>query len=290
LDFNPTFYSHPKSEDGFTLSHADEGIRAFWIEHGRRSRKIGEYFGKELGVPCVTNLWVPDGYKDAPVDRFSPRARLKDSLDAVFAEKIDPQYNRDAVESKVFGIGSESYVTGSHEFYMGYALQNGKTLCLDAGHFHPTEVVSNKISALFLYADTLLLHVSRPVRWDSDHVVIFDDELREIALEISRGDFWSRAAIALDFFDASVNRVAAWTIGMRNTQKALLYALLEPTALLKKYELEGDYTARLALLEELKAYPWSAVFDYYCEESGVPVREGWLADVKAYEKDVLSKR
>ncbi|NLB82382.1 MAG: L-rhamnose isomerase, partial [Clostridiaceae bacterium] len=255
LDFNGTFFSHPKSDDGFTLSHNDENIRNFWIEHGKRCRKIGEYFGKELGIPCVTNIWVPDGYKDIPVDRLSPRALLKDSLDKILEEKIDPKYNKDAVESKVFGKGSESYVECSHELYLSYALKNNFLLGLDSGHFHPTEVISNKISSVLLFADEILLHVSRPVRWDSDHVVIFDDELRAIAQELVRGDLLSRTNIALDFFDASINRVAAWVIGTRNTQKALLGALLEPTQKLKNIEQQGDYTSRLALLEELKMYP-----------------------------------
>lgn len=290
LDFNGTFFSHPKSDDGFTLSSADEDIRKFWIEHGKRCRKIGEYFGKELGIPCVTNIWIPDGYKDITVDKYAPRMRLKDSLDQILAEKIDPKYNIDAVESKVFGIGSESYVVGSHEFYMGYALQNKTLLCLDAGHFHPTEMISGKFTALFPFMDKILLHVSRPVRWDSDHVVIFDDELQAIMQEINRGNFYDRTCIALDFFDASINRVAAWTIGMRNTIKALIFAMLEPTEMLKKAEVEGDLTTRLAMLEELKSYPFSAVWDYYCLQNNVPVKDEWLSDVRKYEQDVLLKR
>ena len=290
LDFNGTFFSHPKSDDGFTLSSADEDIRKFWIEHGKRCRKIGEYFGKELGIPCVTNIWIPDGYKDITVDKYAPRMRLKDSLDQILAEKIDPKYNIDAVESKVFGIGSESYVVGSHEFYMGYALQNKTLLCLDAGHFHPTEMISGKFTALFPFMDKILLHVSRPVRWDSDHVVIFDDELQAIMQEINRGNFYDRTCIALDFFDASINRVAAWTIGMRNTIKALIFAMLEPTEMLKKAEAEGDLTTRLAMLEELKSYPFSAVWDYYCLQNNVPVKDEWLSDVRKYEQDVLLKR
>lgn len=290
LDFNGTFFSHPKSDDGFTLSSADEDIRKFWIEHGKRCRKIGEYFGKELGIPCVTNIWIPDGYKDITVDKYAPRMRLKDSLDQILAEKIDPKYNIDAVESKVFGIGSESYVVGSHEFYMGYALQNKTLLCLDAGHFHPTEMISGKFTALFPFMDKILLHVSRPVRWDSDHVVIFDDELQAIMQEINRGNFYDRTCIALDFFDASINRVAAWAIGMRNTIKALIFAMLEPTEMLKKAEVEGDLTTRLAMLEELKSYPFSAVWDYYCLQNNVPVKDEWLSDVRKYEQDVLLKR
>ena len=290
LDFNGSFFSHPLSSDGFTLSHSNDEIRNFWIEHAKRCRKIGEYFGRELGIPCVTNIWVPDGFKDITVDKLAPRVRLKDSLDQILAEKIDAKYNLDAVESKVFGIGSESYVVGSHEFYMGYAVKNNTLLCLDAGHFHPTEVISNKISSIFLYLDQLLLHVSRPVRWDSDHVVIFDDELQAIAQELVRGNFVGKTHIALDFFDASINRIAAWTIGIRNTQKSLLMAMLEPTDMLKKAELDGDYTTRLAMLEELKSYPYAAIWDYYCEKNNVPARADWLAEVKEYEENVLSGR
>ncbi|OQB14948.1 MAG: L-rhamnose isomerase [Firmicutes bacterium ADurb.Bin193] len=290
LDFNPTYFSHPLSDDGFTLSHSDEKIRQFWIDHGIACRNISEYFGKELGITSAMNIWVPDGYKDIPVDRYAPRVRLADSLDKILARKIDKKYHIDSVESKLFGIGSESYVVGSHEFYMGYAVKNKTALTFDTGHFHPTETVSNKISSLFLYINNMVLHVSRPVRWDSDHVVIFDDELQSIAQELVRGGFLDRTFIALDYFDASINRIAAWVIGARNTQKALLAALLEPTAKLKKAELDGDLTTRLALLEELKGYPYPAVWDYYCEKSSVPVREKWLIDVKKYEADVLSKR
>ncbi|WP_172251185.1 L-rhamnose isomerase [Saccharibacillus deserti] len=290
LDFNPTLFSHPKAEDGFTLSHADPEIRKFWIEHCKASRRIAETFGRELGQPCVTNHWMPDGYKDTPVDRWSPRARLRDSLDEIFADKIDETYNIDAVESKLFGIGSESYVVGSHEFYMGYALSRGKAVCLDAGHFHPTEVISSKLSSILMFTDQLLLHVSRPVRWDSDHVVTMDDELLEIARELVRGDLLPRTHIGLDFFDGSINHIAAWVIGVRSMQKALLRAMLEPTEQLKQIEIEQDYTSRLALVEEFKSYPFGAVWDYFCEQAGVPVREDWLARVKTHEKEVLSKR
>lgn len=290
LDFNPTCFSHDKSADGFTLSHTDEEIRNFWIEHCKRSRKIGAYFGEQLGQTCVTNVWVPDGFKDNPVDRKAPRERLKSALDEVFAEELNPAYNLDAVESKLFGLGSEAYVVGSHEFYMGYGITNNKLICLDAGHFHPTENISNKLSSLGLFADGILLHVSRPMRWDSDHVVIMDDELLEIARELVRGDLLKKTHIGLDFFDASINRVAAWVIGTRNTIKAVLRAMLEPVEALKKAEVAGDYTTRLALTEEFKSYPFGAVWDYYCEKSGVPVREEWLADVKKYEDDVLLKR
>ena len=290
LDFNPTCFSHEKAESGYTLSSADESIRSFWVEHCRRSRRVGEYFGKELGQKCVTNIWVPDGSKDIPVDRYSPRLRLKQSLDEIFAERLDPAANLDAVESKLFGIGSESYVVGSHEFYMGYAMKNGVAVCLDAGHFHPTEVISNKISSLLLFSNEMLLHVSRPVRWDSDHVVILDDELQEIAFEVVRNGLLPRIHIGLDFFYASINRVAAWVIGTRNMQKALLRALLEPTAQMKQLELDGDYTARLAYLEELKAMPWQAVWEEFCRRQNVPGGLGWLDEVRAYEKSILESR
>ena len=290
VDFNPTCYAHPKSDDGFTLSHHDEGIRQFWIDHCIAARKIAAFFGKELGTPTVTNVWIPDGFKDIPVDRNGYRLRLKDSLDKVFAEKIDPKYNLDAVECKLFGLGSESCVIGSHEFYMGYAVQNDKLLCLDAGHFHPTEVISDKISSTLAYVDEILLHVSRGVRWDSDHVVLLTDELRNIAEEIIRNEFENRVHIGLDFFDATINRVAAWVIGTRAMIKALMLALLEPTAKLKALELDGDYTSRLALLEEGKSMPFGAVWEYYCLKSGVTPGQDWLDEVKTYERDVLSKR
>lgn len=290
LDFNPTCFSHEKSADGFTLSHPDPQIRQFWIDHCKASRKIGAYFGQELGQTCVTNVWVPDGFKDIPVDRMGPRRRLKESLDEIFAEQLDPALHLDAVESKVFGIGSESYVVGSHEFYMGYGLQNNKLICLDAGHFHPTETISGKLSSLALFAEGILLHISRPVRWDSDHVVIMDDELLDIARELVRHDLLAKTHIGLDFFDASINRIAAWVIGMRNTLKALLRAMLEPTEMLRQAELAKDYTTRFALMEEFKSYPFGAVWDYYCARQGVPVREAWLDEVKAYEQEVLSVR
>ena len=290
MDFNPTCFGHPKADSGLTLSSYDDGIRAFWVEHCIACRKIGEAMGRALGNPCVTNIWIPDGLKDVPVDRMAPRELLRDSLDKVLAEPIDPQYNLDAVECKLFGIGSESYVVGSHEFYMGYAVKNDTLLCLDAGHFHPTEVISDKISAVLLYIRELLLHVSRGVRWDSDHVVILSDELRAIAEEIVRHDFLSRVHIGLDFFDASINRIAAWTTGTRAMLKALLLALLEPFETLRRLERDGDYTARLALLEELKSLPFGAVWDYYCLQQAVPVGADWINEVKRYEKDVLSQR
>ncbi|SFL86885.1 L-rhamnose isomerase [Gracilibacillus orientalis] len=290
LDFNPTLFSHPKAADGLTLAHPDKEIRDFWIEHCIKSRKIGEYFGKELGQPALTNIWIPDGYKDIPSDRLTPRKRLKESLDEIFAADVDESLNIDAVESKLFGIGSEAYVVGSHEFYMGYALKNNKLCLLDSGHYHPTEVVSNKISAMLLFSDRLALHVSRPVRWDSDHVIILDDELREIGLEIVRNDALDKVMIGLDFFDASINRVAAWTIGTRNMIKSLLYALLLPNDHLKQLQETGNFTDRLALFEEFKTYPFGAIWDYYCEQMGVPAQEKWLEEVKDYEKKVLSKR
>ncbi len=290
MDFNGTFFSHPKAESGFTLSSADEGVRKFWVEHGIVCRNIGAAMGKELGTPCVTNLWIPDGSKDIPVDRKGPRERLKKSLDEIFAKKMDRSRLLDAVESKLFGIGSESYVVGSHEFYLGYAIEKKTLLCLDTGHFHPTEVVSDKLSSVLTFLDEILLHVSRGVRWDSDHVVILSDELRAIAQEIVRGDYLHRVHIGLDFFDASINRIAAWVIGTRCMIKALLFALLEPGQKLRKTELDGDYTARLALLEESKTLPFGAVWDYYCSQKDVPVGEQWLDDVRRYEAKVTSLR
>jgi L-rhamnose isomerase len=290
MDFNPTYFSHKHAADGFTLSHADAGIRRFWIEHGIACRRIGAEIGRQLGTPTVTNFWIPDGYKDIPVDRCAPRERLIDSLDKIFAEKIDPKIHLDAVESKLFGIGAESYTVGSHEFYLGYAVSRQKLLCLDSGHFHPTETISDKISSVLMFCPRLLLHVSRPVRWDSDHVVILDDELQAIAKELIRSGKIDRVHIGLDFFDASINRVAAWVIGTRNMLKALLIALLEPFDELKKLELSMDYTKRLALLEELKSLPWSAVWDYYCTRKAVPAGASWIDAVKQYEKTVLSAR
>ncbi|MBC6309893.1 L-rhamnose isomerase [Listeria sp. FSL L7-1582] len=290
LDFNPTFFSHPNSEDGFTLSHPDKKIRDFWIEHGKRARKVAAYFGEELGQTSVNNFWVPDGYKDNPIDRLAPRKRLMESLDTIFAEELDRKYTLDAVESKLFGLGAEAYTVGSHEFYMGYGITRNKLICMDAGHFHPTEVISNKLSSLSLFSEGILLHVSRPVRWDSDHVVIMDDELQEIGRELVRNDLLGKTHIGLDFFDATINRVAAWVIGTRNTLKSLLKAMLEPTEYLRKIELDGDYTSRLALTEELKDFPFAAVWDHYCETQNVPVREAWLKEVKEYEEKVLVKR
>jgi len=290
VDFNPSYFAHPKAADGFTLSHRDDGIRKFWIEHGKCSRRIAAAFAQKLGTPCVNNVWIPDGYKDTPVDRKAPRERLEKSLDAVFDEKIDPKLCLDAIEGKLFGIGSESYVVGSHEFYLGYAIRKNKLVCLDAGHYHPTEQMGDKISAVFTSLKEILLHVSRGVRWDSDHVVTLTDDLQQIATELVRGDYLARTHIGLDYFDASINRIAAWVIGTRNMLKALLIALLEPTAKLREIENAGDYTARLALLEEAKMQPAGAVWGYYCHQSGVPSGAKWLDDVRAYEKSTLSKR
>jgi L-rhamnose isomerase len=290
IDFNPTCFSHPLADDGFTLASYDAGVRQFWIEHCIACRQIGKHFGRELGTPCVTNIWIPDGFKDTPVDRKTPRRLLKESLDAVLAEPIDARYNLDAVESKLFGIGSESYVVGSHEFYLGYAIQNGVLLCLDSGHFHPTEVISDKISSVLTFLDEILLHVSRGVRWDSDHVVILSDELQAIAQEIVRGEFLDRVHIGLDYFDASINRVAAWVIGTRNALRALLMALLEPLDRMRELEVAGDYSVRLALLEELKGMPFGAVWDYYCMTQSVPVGIGFVDEIRAYEQQVLSHR
>jgi len=290
LDFNPSCFSHPLSADGFTLSHPDKSVRQFWIDHCKASRRISASFGEQLGMPSVMNIWVPDGMKDITVDRLAPRQRLLSALDDVIAEKLNPQHHIDAVESKLFGIGAESYTVGSNEFYLGYAVSRQTALCLDAGHFHPTEVISDKISAAMLYVPRLLLHVSRPVRWDSDHVVLLDDETQAIASEIVRHQLSDRVHIGLDFFDASINRIAAWVIGTRNTQKALLRALLEPTERLRQAESSGDYTTRLALLEEQKSLPWQAVWEAWCLRHDVPADASWLGDVRHYEQQILSQR
>lgn len=290
LDFNPSCFSHPMSADGFTLSSANPAVRQFWIEHCQASRRVSASFGKALNTPSVMNIWIPDGMKDLTVDRLAPRQRLMSALDEVISEKLDAHHHIDAVESKLFGIGSESYTVGSNEFYLGYAASRQTALCLDAGHFHPTEVISDKISSAMLFVPRLLLHVSRPVRWDSDHVVLLDDETQAIANEIVRHDLFDRVHIGLDFFDASINRIAAWVIGTRNMKKALLRALLEPTDMLKKLETGGDYTARLALLEEQKCLPWQAVWDMYCLRHDVPVGGQWLDNVRHYEKTELAKR
>ncbi len=290
IDFNPTCFGHPLAESGFTLANYDEGVRQFWIEHCIASRKIGEYFGRELGTPCVTNIWIPDGFKDTPVDRATPRRLLRESLDQIFAVPIVRQHNLDAVESKLFGLGSESYVVGSHEFYLGYALTNDVLLCLDSGHFHPTESVADKLSSVLMYVNEVLLHISRGVRWDSDHVVTLSDETQAMLQEVVRNNVLDRVHIGLDFFDASINRVAAWTIGARNVQRAALLALLEPIEQLRELERAGDYTARLLLLEEGKGMPWGAVWDQFCLQHDVPVGTQLLNEIRAYETEELATR
>jgi L-rhamnose isomerase len=290
LDFNQTYFAHPKAASGLTLSHPDKGIRQFWIDHGIRSREIGAAFGKALGKTCLTNLWIPDGMKDTPADRKAPRERLVEALDAVFAPKIDPKLNVDSVEPKLFGIGSECYVVGSHEFYLGYAISRKKLLCLDAGHYHPTEGIADKISSVLMYLPEIALHVSRGVRWDSDHVVTLTDDLQAIAQELVWGDYLERTRIGLDYFDASINRIAAWVIGARCMVKALLMAMVAPIQKIRKAEADGDFTSRLALQEEMKTLPVGPVWDYHCMTAGAPVGEAWIAEVKQYEKDVLSKR
>jgi len=289
LDFNPTFFSHPKATDGFTLSHRDKGIREFWIEHGIACRKIGAAMGKALRRPCVTNVWIPDGYKDLPADRKTPRERLLESLDDIFKETISPKLNLDSVEPKLFGIGSESYVVGSHEFYLGYAVSRNKLLTLDSGHYHPMESIADKISSVLQFLPEILLHVSRGVRWDSDHVVTLTDDLQAIAREIVANGYLQRVHIGLDYFDASINRVAAWVIGSRNMLRALLIALLEPPAIRQAEEAE-DHTARLALQEEAKALPFGAIWDAYCERKSVPIGETWLEEIREYERRILSGR
>lgn len=288
LDFNPTFFSHPRAEDGFTLSHANRSVRKFWIEHGKRSREIGAAMGRALGSPSVTNVWVPDGFKDTPADRVSPRKRLAESLDEIFETKL--RGTVDAVEPKLFGIGSESYVVGSAEFYLGYAVSRQKLLCLDAGHFHPTEGIADKISSVLQFVPELLLHVSRGVRWDSDHVVVLNDDLYAIAREVVAGGFLKRVRLGLDYFDASINRVAAWVIGTRALQRALLAALLEPSKALQDAELSGDFTSRLALQEELKVLPSGDVWEEFCRRQNVPVGLEWIAEVRAYEESTLVLR
>lgn len=289
MDFNPTFFSHPKAS-GFTLSSPDDEIRTFWINHGKACIKIAEYMATELNQPCVMNIWIPDGLKDVPADRLGPRARYKDSLDQILSLDYDRSKVYVALESKVFGIGMESYTVGSSEFCLNYAANNGILSLMDNGHYHPTEVVSDKLSAMLLFNEKVALHVTRPVRWDSDHVVLFDDETREIAKEIVRNNALDRVFIALDFFDASINRISAWVVGMRNMQKALLYALLTPNEMLKELQDNGDFTKLMVYQEELKLYPFGDVWNYFCEKNGVPVAEDWFVEVKNYENEVLSKR
>ena len=290
LDFNPTFLSHPRMDGNFSLASGDKATRDFWIEHGKRCREIGEEFGKRLGQTCVVNYWMPDGYKDIPADRRILRERMASSLDEIFKAPLDERCVRESVESKLFGLGLESYTVASHEFSMGYAITRHKVYCLDAGHFHPTEQISDKISAILQYTDKILLHLSRGVRWDSDHVVVWDDELQRIMDTVLHDGFENNVYIGQDYFDASINRIACWVIAMRNTRKALLKAALDPMEPIRKAELAGDYTTRLALLEETKSLPFAAVWDYYCMKNEKPVGQEWLAQVKNYEKEVLSKR
>lgn len=289
LDFNPTCFSHPNSAQNLTLSHPDSAIRKFWIDHCIASRRVSEYIGEQLESPAIMNIWVPDGYKDTPAERLEPRKRLISSLDAILSA-MDGRHHKVAVEGKLFGIGAESCTVGTNEFYMAYAATRKTLLCLDAGHFHPTENVADKISTCLCFLDEVLLHVSRPVRWDSDHVVLFDDATVAIAQEIVRSNALNKVNIGLDFFDASINRVAAWVIGTRNFRKALLFAMLEPREALKKAEGRFDYTTRLALMEEAKSLPWPAVWEYYCTTKNVPVGSEWLSAIRGYEADVLSKR
>ncbi|MCC8109399.1 MAG: L-rhamnose isomerase [Planctomycetes bacterium] len=290
LDFNPTFFSHPKAGDTLTLSHPDAGIRRFWIDHARACRRIAASFGKELGTPALNNIWVPDGYKNIPADRLGPRLRLKASLDEIYSEKLDKTHLYDSVESKLFGIGVEAYTVGSHEFYMNYAAYSDVLYLLDLGHFHPTESVADKLSAVLAFSPMAALHVSRPIRWDSDHVIILDDELKELAKEIVRTNALDKVLLGLDFFDASINRVGAWVTGMRNMQKAFLHGLLMPHEQYRKLQDEGRFGELMALSEDLRLYPLGDIWDHYCETKGVPVREKWFADVQAYERDTLSKR
>ncbi|MBX3744249.1 MAG: L-rhamnose isomerase [Verrucomicrobiae bacterium] len=290
LDFNPTFFGHPRVERGWTLTHPDAGIREFWVEHGRRCRAIGEAFGRALGTPCLTNLWIPDGMKDTPADRRGPRERLRESLEAIYREPCDPRWNEDSVEPKLFGIGSESYTAGSHEFYLGYAASRGLLLTLDSGHYHPTEGIADKISAVLCHLPRLALHVSRGVRWDSDHVVTLTDDLQAIAQEVVWGGYLDRVRLGLDYFDASINRVAAWVIGSRSLLKALLLALLSPVEAMREAERAGDYGRRLALLEEARLLPAGAVWSRHCEVSGVPDDFAWWERVREYERGELSRR
>ncbi|MGL5722588.1 MAG: L-rhamnose isomerase [Brevinema sp.] len=290
LDFNPTLFSHELTKDGFSLSHPSREIRDYWIKHCQASRKIGQYFAQQFNTDTVTNIWIPDGMKDIPYDRKMYRTLLEDSLDQVLAQPSSTPLHWDCVESKLFGIGSESYVVGSHEFYLCYTMKKQMALCLDMGHFHPTENIADKISAISLFLPRTLLHVSRPVRWDSDHVVILSDEFKEVFTQISRNNLWDSVSVGLDFFDASINRIVAWTVGLRNVQKAVLLALLEPFELLKDIEKQGNYGMRLALTEELKTLPFSAIWDYYCDLNNTPIRDKWIASVDSYEKKVQQQR
>jgi L-rhamnose isomerase len=290
LDFNCTCFSHEKSADGFTLSHRDPAIREFWIDHIIRCRKIAEEIGRQLGSKCIHNIWIPDGSKDLTIDRSLYRQNLKESLDKIFEYKTNDNYMLDSIECKLFGIGSESFVVGSHEFYMGYGIANNKMITLDSGHFHPTEVISDKISSLLLFATEIMLHVSRGVRWDSDHVVILNDELLALSQEIIRAGALDRVHVGLDYFDASINRIGAYVIGTRATQKAFLQALLEPIIQLRTFEAKGQNFERLALLEEAKSLPWAAVYDKYCVNKHIATGEAYITEIQQYEKEVTSKR
>lgn len=290
LDFNATCFNHPLAASGFTLSHRDKEVRKFWVEHVKRSRRISAGMGRELRSPCIHNLWIPDGSKDTPFDRWTHRALLKESLDEIYETDYSPTQMKDALESKLFGIGSESYVVGSHEFYLGYAQAKGKIVCLDLGHFHPTESVADKISALLQIHQELLLHLSRPVRWDSDHVVILNEDLLGVFQEIIRGQALDRVHLALDYFDASLNRVGAWVIGARAVLKALLIALLEPSDWIRDLEDRGDLFGRLALFEESKALPWGPVWDLFCLRCGVTAGTEWMDEIRRYEEGVLARR
>ncbi len=290
LDFNPTCFSHPYANDGFTLSSKNEKYRKFWVEHTRRTRKIAAEMGRQLGTPAVNNIWIPDGSKDIPVDRNAHRTLLRQSLDEIFRDEYPKQHLKDSMESKLFGIGSESMVVGSAEFYLGYAIRNHKMICLDNGHYHPTEQVGDKISSVLQYLDELLLHVTRGVRWDSDHVVIYNDEIQLIAQEIVRCNALKRVNVGLDYFDASLNRVGAYVIGTRSAQLAFLNALLEPVETLRNYEEGGRFFERLALMEVLKTKPLGDVYNYYCQQHNVPVAENYIPEIQQYEKSVLSNR
>jgi len=290
LDFNATCFSHEKSADGLTLSHPDPAIRAFWVEHVIRCRKIAEEMGRQLGSKCMHNIWIPDGSKDVTVNRLQYRQNLKDSLDTIFEYKTNDEYMKDCIESKVFGIGLENYTVGSHEFYMGYGIKNNIPITLDSGHFHPTEIISDKISSLLLFTEEIMLHVTRSIRWDSDHVVILNEELVAIGQEIVRANAEDKVHVGLDYFDASINRIGAYVVGVRATQKAFLQAFLEPIAKLRAFEANGQNFERMALLEEAKSMPWGAVYNYYCAKKGVIVGDAYIADIQQYEKDVTSKR
>jgi L-rhamnose isomerase len=291
LDFNPTYFAHEQANSGFTLSHADKSVRTFWIDHAKACRRIAEHFAKTLGKPCVHNHWIPDGAKDTPADRWAPRARLVESFDAIFADRsVDTKLCIDAVEGKLFGLGSEDYVVGSQEFYSSYAQSRGLVLCLDLGHYHPTESVADKVSALMQFHPRILLHTSRPVRWDSDHVVVLDDAVRNLFLEIARGNAWNRVFVALDFFDASINRIAAYVTGARATRQAILGGLLDPSRKLKEADSSGRGHERLALMELTRSLPWGAVWDELCQRDDVPAGADWLGDIARYESTVLAGR